>query len=163
MQNIRRLVLTFTVISLLFTGCGSVDIKETPSLALEEKNLKNAQNFLSKIAHNPGIHEVQIGKLYYEVLQEGNEVPSPQILETALFHYTIMTLDETIVANTYADGQPKKVRLSNAIVGFRQGINGMKTREKRRLYIHPDLAYRRIGIFVQPQSLIIIEVELIPS
>ncbi len=111
--------------------------------------------FLSTVAKKENVQMLVPHKLYYEVLQSGSQ----SLASSNLFHYKITTLDATIVAYTYAEGAPKSVCLENALPGFARGVAGMKMGEKRRLYIHPDLAYRKIGVFLPPQSLVIVEVE----
>ncbi len=111
--------------------------------------------FFSAVAKKENIQELVPHRLYCEVLQSG----SSSLASSNLFHYKITTLDATVVADTYAEGAPKSVCLENALPGFARGVAGMKAGEKRRLYIHPDLAYRKIGVFLPPQSLITVEVE----
>ena len=127
------------------------------------KNLQDAENFLSKIAQKQDIKVLIPGKLYYELLQEGKGPPAIEPFSTSVFHYKIATLDESCIVDTYEEGAPKKICLANAIPGFTKGVEGMKAHEKRKLYIHPNLAYRKIGIVVPPQTLLIIDVEAIPK
>lgn len=101
-------------------------------------------------------------KLYHKVLKTG----SGSIIEsfsTCLFHFKITTLDGNCITDTYEEGIPRTICLSNTIPGFTKGVEGMKAGEKRKLYIHPDLAYRKIGLIVPPQTLLIIDVEAVPS
>lgn len=125
------------------------------------KNIEEAENFLSLISQKPNIKVLIPGKLYFEVLNEGNGQTIASI-STVLFHYKITILDKTVIVNTYEE-EAKKVSLANTIVGFAKGVEGMKYGEKRILYVHPDLAYRKIGIVVPPQALLIIEVQTIES
>ena len=124
------------------------------------KNLQDGEAFLSKIAQKRDIKIVIPGKLYYEVLKEGSG-PTIEPFSTSLFHYKITTLDGNSVADTYEEDVPKKICLANTIPGFTKGVEGMKAGEKRKLYIHPDLAYRKIGIVVPPQMLLLVDVEAI--
>lgn len=119
-------------------------------------NLQKAENFLQEISKKPNVHALQPNKIYCEILQEGTCLGS-----LSSFHYKIYTLDNEIIIDTYKEKIARQVCLNSAIVGFSMGIQGMKINEKRRLYLHPDMAYRNISIFVPSQSLIIIEVEAI--
>lgn len=117
-------------------------------------NLQKAENFLQEISKKPKVHALQSNKLYCEVLQEGTAFGSLNA-----FNYKIYTIENEIVIDTFKEKKARQVCLKSAIVGFTKGIQGMKINEKRRLYIHPDLAYRNVSVFVPSQSLIIIEVE----
>lgn len=154
MQNGRRLIWWLLGLSVIVLAT-SAKIEGDPYEQICRKNREFSENYLSYIAQKPTIHVIIPNKLYYEVLQKESE----SVTLYSLFHYKIMTVDETILANTYNEGPPKHISLTNAIVGFVKGVQGMSIGEKRKLYIHPDLAYRTIGVFAPPQSLIIIEVE----
>lgn len=52
--------------------------------------------------------------------------------------------------------------LEEAIEGFSKGALGMKTGEKRIIYIHPDYAYGLYDPF-HPSTAVIVEVERIAS
>lgn len=119
-------------------------------------NLQKAEKFLQEISKKPNVHALHPSKLYCEILQEGNALGSLDA-----FNYKIYTLENEIIIDTFKEKKARRVCLNSAILGFTMGIQGMKLNEKRKLYIHPDLAYRNISIFVPAQSLIIIEVEAI--
>ncbi len=71
------------------------------------------------------------------------------------------TLDEEEVYTTFDEEEPREIHLSETIEGFSKGVYGMKEKEKRRIYIHPARAYGITGWHVPPQSLIILDVELV--
>ena len=125
------------------------------------KNLERAENFLSELAKKPSVHVIENKKLYYEVLCEASDEAKRVSDEMAIFHYTISTLDGEEVLNTWKENEPKKVSLPDTIHGFSKGVAGMKEGEKRKIYIHPDFAYRKTGWLVPPQSLLIFDVQLI--
>lgn len=49
--------------------------------------------------------------------------------------------------------------LSETILGFAKGVEGMREGERRKLYIHPELGYALFG-HVAPNSLLIVDVEV---
>lgn len=123
----------------------------------EKENLLNAEKFLSEVSRKSNVKEIEKGKLYYEILQEGNgsivtEDSSP------LIHFKETNIEGEVLHSTL-NRAPVKIVLSEAIRGFAMGLEGMHEGEKRRLYIHPDLAYRNIGD--QPQQLLIFDVEIL--
>lgn len=117
-------------------------------------NLQKAEAFLSDISKKSTVSVLVPNRLYYEVLQQGDFLSMLKF-----FHYKIYTLENKIVIDTFKESKARQVCLDSTIIGFAKGVEGMKINEKRRLYIHPDLAYRNIGIFVPSESLIIVEVE----
>jgi peptidylprolyl isomerase len=64
-----------------------------------------------------------------------------------------------VIHSTRIHNKPKKICLADVIPGFSRGVIGMKKGERRKLYIHPDFAYRQVGWKVPPQTLLIIDVE----
>ena len=126
-----------------------------------EENLVQAQGFLAQIAKKAGTYALVDKKLYYEILAEGvgNWVVEP--LSTAFFHYTIVDGKGNVLLDTRKDNQAKEVCLAEVISGFSKGVEGMKANERRILYIHPDLAYRSTHWIAPPQSLLIVDVEVI--
>jgi FKBP-type peptidyl-prolyl cis-trans isomerase len=125
-------------------------------------NLQHSVEYLSEIANKPSIVCLEHQRLYYEITQHGTNddwcvIPH----STCLFHYTITTLDNEEIVNTWTEGYPKKIALNTAIPAFAKGVIGMKKGEKRRIYAHPDFAYRKLGLVVPSQMLVIIDVEAI--
>lgn len=153
MRNVRISALIFLAY-LIFTVHTLSAHEADTKLVLS--NLQKAENYLLEISKKPNVHALQPNKLYYEILEEGTALGSLNV-----FNYKIYTLENEIILDTFKEKKARQVCLESAIVGFTRGIQGMKINEKRKIYIHPDLAYRNISIFVPSQSLIIIEVEAI--
>ena len=124
------------------------------------KNLLRAQEFLAKIAQKPSIFVVVDQQLYYEVLREGKGEFQVAPTSTCLFHYTIKTLDDSEIADTRQSAEPKRICLADVIPGLAQGLIGMREGERRKIYIHPDLGYRKVDWTVPPESLLLIDIEL---
>src|SRR5262249_37567593 len=98
-------------------------------------------------------------ELYYELLREGEGEQQVAEDATPLIHYSVTTFEGILVASTFKESRPVRLPLKEVIIGFRHGIVGMRKGERRKLYVHPDLAYRRGGC-VPPNSVLIFEVEL---
>lgn len=123
-------------------------------------NLKEAEDFLAQIATNPNVVEIVPSKLYYKILKKGNGGPvdwneMPQIIFTA--KSLVQGIEETIFSREV----PFPISTADTLPGFSQGIVGMLKNERRILYIHPDLAYGTFGGKLEPNKLIILEVETI--
>ncbi|MBA3602313.1 MAG: FKBP-type peptidyl-prolyl cis-trans isomerase [Parachlamydiaceae bacterium] len=124
------------------------------------ENLKAANEYIQKNSKNSGMIEVQPGKLYYQVVKEGNgEVvgthATPQITYSGQF------IDGTVFGSSDETG-PVSIPLDQTIPGFSLGIAGMKEGEKRRLIIHPELGYGMTG-HLPPNSLLIFEIEVVKA
>lgn len=122
------------------------------------KNLSLAENFLEVIAKQPNIIELQKGKLYYEVLKPGSGIPVIKN-SSPLLHFKESNLSNTVIRDTNKKA-PVKLALGETIKGFSEGVIGMKEGEKRKIYVHPDLAYGKYE-GQEPQQLLIFEVEIL--
>ena len=116
------------------------------------------------IAKHPGletkpIHVLENGKLIYEVIKEGQGSSIIQKGRPFLAHYRISTLAGKEIVNTFTEESPRKISLTEVIAGFRIGVQGMRVGEQRKVFIHPDLAYKTFG-HVPPNSLLVVEVEV---
>lgn len=136
-------------------------LQEQAFKKLSEHNLKAANEFLEKNAHEQKIVQIEPGKLQYFIVQEGNgssvqEHFSPQIKYTGKF------LDGTTFGSSEEVGGTITIPLDQTIPGFSKGIIGMKEGEKRKLYVHPDLGYGTTG-HLPPNSLLIFDIELVKA
>jgi peptidylprolyl isomerase len=133
-------------------------VQEVAFQEMSEKNLKDAEAFLEKNVKEPGVVELEKGKLQIKVLQPG---AGEEVTEATMpvLHYTGKYLDGTAFGNSYESGEPISINLHHTIPGFRQGVLGMKVDEKRRIFIHPELGYGTSGQLL-PNSLLIFDIEL---
>lgn len=128
---------------------------------LAAENLQAAESFLSKNGQADGIVELEKAKLQYQVLREGHgdavtEKSTPQV------HYIGKFLDGTVFGNSEEMGSPITIPIGQTIPGFSKGIVGMKEGEKRRLFVHPDLAYGTKGQ-LPPNALLVFEIEIVKA
>ncbi len=82
---------------------------------------------------------------------------------TVKIHFTMMTLDGTLVFDTYHQQRPMTFPLANApLAGIREGLQGMRVGGKRKLIIPPHLAYGAKGHqdIVPPNATVVYDVEL---
>lgn len=133
-------------------------LQENAFNALAEKNLKIANEFIAEKAKAKDVVEIEAGKLYYEVLKK-SDGPVAKEHSTPLINYTGKFADGTVFGSSDETG-PITISLDHTIPGFSKGLIGMKKNEKRRLYIHPDLAYGTKGD-LPPNALLIFDVEMV--
>ena len=133
-------------------------VQEVAFQEMAEKNLKDAEAFLLKNAKEPGVVELEKGKLQIKVIQPGK---GEEVTEGTMpvLHYTGKYIDGTTFGNSYEAGEPISINLHHTIPGFRQGVMGMKVGEKRRIFIHPEHGYGTSGQLL-PNSLLIFDIEL---
>ncbi len=125
---------------------------------LEEEarqNLLLAEQFLSNLAQKENVIEIKKNKLYYEILEQGKGTTIGKD-SFPLLHFTETNLNHKVIRDTRADDRPIKLKLSETIAGFCQGVSGMQVGERRKIYVHPDLAYGKLS----RQQLAIFDVEV---
>jgi peptidylprolyl isomerase len=77
------------------------------------------------------------------VVGTGAEVSSTS---TITFHYTLMTWSNgALIESSWTGGSPATYPLVELIVGWQQGIPGMKVGGRRLLVVPPDLGYGAQG------------------
>lgn len=121
------------------------------------KNLKIAETFFGNLKKKENIIEIIKDKLYFERLQEGTP-PFVEINDSPSLDYKESTINQTLHETPRSIKKNITITLSDTIQGFAQGIVGMGIGERRKIFVHPDLAYGKVG---GPQELIIFEVEII--
>ncbi len=55
---------------------------------------------------------------------------------------------------------PIHLRITETIAGFKKGVDGMKVGEWRQIYVHPNLAYKKLGKS-KPNQLLIYDVTIV--
>lgn len=136
-------------------------VQELAFNRLAEDNLKAAEAFMAKNAQDSSIKTLVPGKLQYIVLQEGKGDAVPEHGSPSI-KYTAKYLDGTVFDSSEAAGGPITIPLDQTIPGFSKGIVGMKEGERRKLFVHPDLAYGKTGQ-LPPNSALIFEVEVVKA
>ncbi len=125
-----------------------------------ETNLLKANALLKTFETNPSMHALENSKVWYQVIQEGKSSETVGNGSSPLLHYSIVTLGGEEVVSTNIIHRPHRVCLKETLPGFAAGIEGMHVGEKRKIFIHPDMAYGINGS-LPPNSLLIAEVEVV--
>ena len=132
-------------------------VQELAFIRQSEKNLAEAESFMTANAKEENIVILENNKLHYKVNRKGDGAVVEEHFSPTI-RYT----------GTYLDGKefsPKEeglISIDDMIPGFSKGIIGMKEGETRTLYIHPDLGYGT-NECLPPNSLLIFDVEIIKA
>ena len=132
-------------------------VKEERFLQQSQDNLAAAENFLRGLIDNPDVIEKVPEKLYTQVLKPGKgpEIPISDLMSMSYAASTLIMGKEEVVSSSNG-----VIALSvlDTIPGFAQGVQGMRSGETRKIFIHPDLAYGSCGGALEPNQILIIEV-----
>ncbi len=82
---------------------------------------------------------------------------------TVKVHYTMLTLDGTLVFDTYKDKNPRSFKLTEApIPGLREGLLGARVGGKRKIVIPPSMAWGDNGLrdIVPPNATVVFDLEV---
>ena len=133
-------------------------VQEEAFQKLADKNLSQANEFLSSNVKNQGVVELEKNKLQYRVEKLGNGA----VVEghhTPMIRYTGKFLDGKVFGASQED---ELISLDETIPGFSKGIIGMKEGEKRTIFIHPELGYGMTG-YLPPNSLLVFDIEVVKA
>jgi len=123
----------------LLTGCGD---KEVSSSADNFPTVTTNQGEAPTIGAPSGTPPTTLVTKDI-IVGEGAEA---QPTSTMTVHYTLMTWSNgALVESSWNSGSPATFPLANVIVGWQQGIPGMKVGGRRLLVIPPDIGYGASG------------------
>lgn len=130
-------VLAFSLV--LLTGCGDKEVgANSDNLPTVTANMGEAPTIGAPSGTPPPTLELKD-----IVLGTGAEVSSTS---TITFHYTLMNWSNgVLVESSWDSGLPATYPLTDLIVGWQQGIPGMKVGGRRLLVVPPDLGYGEQG------------------
>lgn len=130
-------VLAFSLV--LLTGCGDKEVSaNADNLPTVTANMGEAPTIGAPSGTPPPTLELKD-----IVLGTGAEVSSTS---TITFHYTLMNWSNgVLVESSWDSGLPATYPLTDLIVGWQQGIPGMKVGGRRLLVVPPDLGYGEQG------------------
>lgn len=121
-----------------------------------KENAERADRFFAELDKDVNAVPVKRGEIYYKVLQKGDgEILDFQ--QTVKVHCRAITPDGLVICDTWANGSPIVVELSEAIQGFAWGMKGMQEGEIREIFMHPKVAY---GIYTTLEKGIYLRAEV---
>ena len=123
----------------LLTGCGDKEVSSSAdNLPTVTTNQGEAPTIGAPTGDAPKtlvIKDIIVGK-------GAEALPT----STMTVHYTLMTWSNgALIESSWNSGSPATFPLANVIVGWQQGIPGMKVGGRRKLTIPPELAYGPAG------------------
>jgi peptidylprolyl isomerase len=123
----------------LLTGCGDTEVSATAdNLPTVTANTGEAPTIGAPSGTPPTTLESKD-----IIVGTGAEVAATS---TITFHYTLMTWSNgALIESSWNSGTPATYPLSQLIVGWQQGIPGMKVGGRRLLVVPPDLGYGAQG------------------
>jgi len=130
-------ILAFSLV--LLTGCGDKEVSATAdNLPTVTTNMGEAPTIGAPSGTAPTTLESKD-----IVVGTGAEVAATS---TITFHYTLMTWSNgALIESSWNSGSPATYPLAELIVGWQQGIPGMKVGGRRLLVVPPDLGYGAQG------------------
>jgi len=137
MKRSLAVVLAFSLV--LLTGCGDNEMSATgDNLPTVTTNMGEAPT----IGAPSGTPPTTLVTKDIIVGTGAEAVPT----STMTVHYTLMTWSNgALVESSWNSGSPASCPLANVIIGWQQGIPGMKVGGRRLLVIPPDIGYGASG------------------
>ena len=135
----RKLAGILAISLVLLTGCGDKEVSATAdNLPTVTTNTGEAPTIGAPSGTPPTTlvtKDIIVG--------EGAEA---QPTSTMTVHYTLMTWSNgALIESSWSSGSPATFPLANVIIGWQQGIPGMKVGGRRLLVIPPDIGYGAQG------------------
>jgi FKBP-type peptidyl-prolyl cis-trans isomerase len=129
----------------------------------EQKNLQDGENFLAENKTKPGVITTTTG-LQYLILSDGaGPRPTPDDRLKVKYRGTFIDGKEFVNTETLLD-KSSTFLLRSAIAGWAEGIQLMRVGSKYRFFLHPNLAFGKIGQeapAIPPNATLIYDVELL--
>lgn len=135
----KKFLAIIAVSALLLTGCGDKEVSASAdNFPTVTTNQGEAPTIGAPSGNPPTTLEIKD-----IIVGNGAEALSTS---TMTVHYTLMAWSSgQVVESSWNGGSPATFPLANVIVGWQQGIPGMKVGGRRLLVIPPDLGYGAQG------------------
>lgn len=120
------------------------------------EHLKQAVTYLKSLTTQTDVEVIVPEKVYVQVLKkgEGETITCDDVVSLIYKQYD---LDGSLLKQTPSIDIP----LANMIKGFKLGVSGAKIGECRKIYIHPDYGFGKIGRGDRSNQLLIYEVTFV--
>ena len=135
----KKVLALIAVSALLLTGCGD---KKVSAAADNLPTVTTNQGEAPTIGAPTGTAPTTLVTKDIIVGTGAEALPT----STMTVHYTLMTWSNgKLIESSWTSGSPATFPLANVIIGWQQGIPGMKVGGRRLLVIPPDLGYGAQG------------------
>ena len=147
-----RLAALIAMSSVLLTGCGDQELNSSadkvPPVTTNQGDLPNLPTVTTNQGEAPTIGaptgDAPKTLVIKDIIVGKGAVALPT--STMTVHYTLMTWSNgALIESSWNSGSPATFPLANVIVGWQQGIPGMKVGGRRLLVIPSDLGYGAQG------------------
>ena len=147
-----RLAALIAMSSVLLTGCGDQELNSSadkvPPVTTNQGDLPNLPPVTTNQGEAPTIGaptgDAPKTLVIKDIIVGKGAVALPT--STMTVHYTLMTWSNgALIESSWNSGSPATFPLANVIVGWQQGIPGMKVGGRRLLVIPSDLGYGAQG------------------
>jgi peptidylprolyl isomerase len=136
---VKKFLAVIAVSALLLTGCGD---KKVSAAADNLPTVTTNQGEAPTIGAPTGNPPTTLVTKDIIVGSGAEALPT----STMTVHYTLMTWSNgKLIESSWTSGSPATFPLANVIIGWQQGIPGMKVGGRRLLVIPPDLGYGAQG------------------
>ena len=147
-----RLAALIAMSSVLLTGCGDQELNSSadkvPPVTTNQGDLPNLPPVTTNQGEAPTIGAPTGDAPKTLVIKDIIVGKGAEALPTSTMtvHYTLMTWSNgALIESSWNSGSPATFPLANVIVGWQQGIPGMKVGGRRLLVIPSDLGYGAQG------------------
>ena len=123
-----------------------------------KRNYSAASAFMQELTKKNGVLVLQKDALAYEIIETGHGLQPLSSDDTVLVRYAIVDLSGRVIISN-EDSPPCPTPLNDFLPSIAQAMIGMVEGEKRKICVHPDLAYGNLSDFSQ-DGILIIEVVL---
>ena len=127
-----------------------------------QKNLEEAEGYLEMASRKATMHVLEKGSLIYEILEHGEGTAALTEGDTIKADYTLFNMSGKIILSSLEieENETLPFALDDLLPSLSRAMVGMLPGEKRKIYVHPNLAYGKIG-HLPPNSLLIMEIKLL--
>lgn len=129
---------------------------------LAAKNMAESNVFFASNSFKSNVITTTTG-IQYKVLRQGQREGKPNLTDKVKVHYRATLLDGTEINSSYQANEPVTYSVSGVIKGLSQALQMMTIGDKWQVFVPAKLGYgpNYVGTVVQPNSAIIIELELL--
>jgi len=129
------------------------------------KNLARAENYLTEVSKKCTAHTLEGGGVVYEITRPGKGRKPLSKNDTFFARYSIIDLQgKVLISDQRAafdeENLPYVFTLNDFLPSISQAMIGMVEGEDRTIYVHPKLAYGKLG-HLPPNSLLIVTLTLV--
>jgi FKBP-type peptidyl-prolyl cis-trans isomerase len=130
--------------------------------AAAAQNAKAGQDYLAKVAKEPGVVTLPSGLMYKVIESPNPSAPQPTVNDSVTVNYEGKLIDGTTFDSSYERNQPATFPLAGVVEGWQIGIPLMHKGDTIMLYVPPKLGYGEQDKGpIPPNSALVFKVQLL--